>query len=263
MGSAGGGGDPPAGVGPRRRRGVALAGLARLAPALPLERLRPVLEAVHTIRAGLPAETGLLGFCGAPWTVASYMIAGRGTPDQGPALSAARTDPGFMAALINLLVNSSVTYLTAQLEAGADAVQIFESHGGALPSDLLGPLSLEPIGRIIAGVRASRPGAPIIVFPRGRGDRLGDYAALGASGIGIDQDTDLADALGRLPAGTASQGNLDPEALVEGGEVLDRAVDRLLETVRGRPHIVNLGHGITKETPVEHVARMVERIRAA
>ncbi|WP_375460911.1 uroporphyrinogen decarboxylase [uncultured Enterovirga sp.] len=250
-----------AGEGPRLRPTTDRAGLDRLASALPLERLEPVLQAVRLIRARLPAETTLLGFCGAPWTVAAYMIAGRGTPDQGPAREAAQSDPGFMAALIDLLVESSIVYLSAQLEAGADAVQIFESHAGSLSPDRLGPLSLEPIGRIIAGVTARRPGAKVIVFPRGQGERLAEYAALGAAGIGIDQETDLSAAITTLPAAVASQGNLDPTLLVQGGKALDEGVDRVLEAVRGRPHIFNLGHGITKETPVENVARLLKRIR--
>lgn len=251
------------GEGPRLRPTTNRAELGRLAGTLPLDRLEPVLQAVRSIRSSLPSQTTLLGFCGAPWTVATYMVAGRGTPDQGPALDAARSDPAFMTALIDLLVESSITYLSAQLEAGADAVQIFDSHAGALPGDLIGPLSLEPIGRIIAGVSAQRPGAKVIVFPRGRGDRLADYAALGAAAIGIDQGTDLTTALASLPSSVASQGNLDPALLTAGGEALDRAVDHVLKAVRGRPHIFNLGHGITKETPVENVARMLNRIREA
>jgi len=252
-----------AGEGPRLTPTTNRAELDRLASDLPLDRLSPVLEAVGRIRAALPSETTLLGFCGAPWTVAAYMVAGRGTPDQGPALAAARRDPGFMAALIDLLVRSSVDYLSAQLAAGADAVQIFESHGGALPDDLVAPLSIEPIGRIVRGVHARHPGAPVIVFPRGRADRLAAYAALGASCIGIDQDTDLAAARAALPPGVASQGNLDPQALVAGGEALARGVDAVLEAARGHPHIFNLGHGITKETPTAHVAAMLARIRAS
>lgn len=252
-----------AGEGPRLRPTVDREGLDRLASSLPLERVAPVMQAVRLIRAQLPAETTLLGFCGAPWTVAAYMVAGRGTPDQGPALAAARTDPGFFAALIERLVESSITYLVAQLEAGAQAVQIFESHAGSLPEDLLETLSLRPIGRIMAGVLERRPGSRIIVFPRGQGRRLADYAALGAAAIGIDQDTDLPTALASLPAGVASQGNLDPNLLLEGGAALDRGVDRVLEAVRGRPHIFNLGHGISKDTPVENVTRLLARIRSA
>ena len=250
------------GEGPQLRPTTNGADLARLAHHLPLDRLRAVLEAVGLIRSRLPPETGLIGFCGAPWTVAAYMVAGHGTPDQAPALAAARGDPAFMRDLLDLLTEASIDYLAAQLDAGADALQIFESHGGALPADLVAPLSLEPIGRIVEGVRRRHPGAKVIVFPRGRSDLLPAYAALGASGIGIDQDTDLGDAASRLPASVASQGNLDPGALVAGGAVLDAAVDRVLDAVRGRPHIFNLGHGITKETPVEHVARLVARVRA-
>ena len=252
-----------AGEGPRLRPTTSMAELDRLATTLPMDRLAPVLEALRLIRAGLPAETTLLGFCGAPWTVAAYMVAGQGTPDQAPALAAARTDPDFMRALIQRLVVSTVTYLVAQIDAGADAVQIFESHAGALPEDLLGPLSLEPIARIVEGVRAARPAARVIVFPRGQGGRLAAYAASGAAAIGIDQETDIASAIAQLPAGVASQGNLDPDDLVAGGQRLDDAVDRLLAAVKGRPHIVNLGHGILKHTPVEHVGRLVARIRAA
>lgn len=252
-----------AGEGPRLVPTRNRAELDRLAPDLPLERLAPVLETVTRLRAALPAETTLLGFCGAPWTVAAYMVAGRGTPDQGPGLAAARSDPAFMTALIDLLVRASIDYLSAQVEAGADAVQIFESHGGALPPDLVGPLSLDPLARIVAGLRDRRPDARVILFPRGRADRLADYAALGACCIGIDQDTSLAAARAALPQRVASQGNLDPALLVAGGERLDQAVDAVLQAARGRPHVFNLGHGITKETPVGNVARMVARVRAA
>ena len=252
-----------AGEGPRLRPVTDRAALDGLPEELPLDRLAPVFEAVRRIRAALPDETTLLGFCGAPWTVASYMVAGQGTPDQGPAHAADRQDPAFVAALIDLLVRASIDYLAAQIDAGTDAVQIFESHAGSLEPEAFRRLSLEPIGRIVEGLRSRHPGARVIVFPRGRGDSLAEVAALGVSAIGIDQDTDLATAVAALPPGTASQGNIDPVALIEGGEVLDRAVDAMLEAVRGRPHIANLGHGITPPTPPENVARMLARIRAA
>jgi uroporphyrinogen decarboxylase len=252
------------GEGPRLEPTTGEADLAKLAPELPLERLGPVYEAIGRVRSALPAETTLLGFCGAPWTVACYMIAGRGTPDQAPALRAAREDPVFLGRLIDRLVESSIAHLVRQLEAGADAVQIFESHAGALPPDLFGPLSLEPIRRIADGVRARRPGAPIIVFPRGARPHLPAIAARsGADAIGIDQDGPLDEALALLPADMPAQGNLDPLVLVEGGSSLDQAVDDILRSVRGRPHIFNLGHGIVPPTPTEHVAQMIARIRAA
>ena len=252
-----------AGEGPRLRPVTNGAELSALPDELPLERLSPVFEAIGRVRAALPAETALLGFCGAPWTVASYMIAGQGTPDQAPAHEAASRDPAFMDSLLDLLIHSSVAYLVRQLDAGADAVQIFESHGGSLAGERFRRLSLEPIGRIIRGVTEQRPGARIIVFPRGRGDRLAEVAALGANGVGIDQDTDLASAVSRLPADVASQGNLDPDLLITGGKALDAGVDRMLAAVRGRPHIVNLGHGITPPTPPENVARFLGRMRGS
>jgi uroporphyrinogen decarboxylase len=223
-----------------------------------------VLETVALVKARLPAATTLLGFCGAPWTVATYMIAGRGTPDQAPALAAARNDPDFMRALIDLLVESSITYLAAQIEAGADAVQLFESHAAALDSDpaLFERLSLEPIRRIAEGVRAIHPGARIIAFPRGARAGLRRMAEAGfVDAIGIDQHLDLALALDIVPASLAMQGNLDPDLLLTGGDALDEGVDAILERVRGRPHIFNLGHGITPPTPPENVARMLARVR--
>jgi uroporphyrinogen decarboxylase len=253
------------GEGPRLDPVTDSAALDGLAPVLPLERLQPVLETVARVKAALPRETTLLGFCGAPWTVATYMIAGRGTPDQAPALNAARQDPSFMTALIDRLVESSISYLVAQLEAGADAVQIFESHAGALDPDpaLFRKLSLEPMRRIADGVRSARPGARIIVFPRGARAGLVDVAQAGfADAIGLDQDLNLVPMLEQLPAGLATQGNLDPMLLIEGGEALDRGVDTVLAAVRGRPHIFNLGHGITPPTPPENVARLLARLRA-
>ena len=230
----------------------------------PIPFLAPVFELLRTLRSDLPAETTLLGFCGAPWTVASYMIAGRGTPDQAPALDAWRRDPGFVDALIDRLVEASTAYLAAQIEAGADALQIFESHGASLGDELLEPLCLGPVRRIVDGVRRTHPGARVILFVRGAGARLGRVAAAGiADAVGIDQDTEIEGALAAVPPRLATQGNLDPEALIAGGEVLDRAVDRILAAVRGRPHIFNLGHGITPPTPPENVARMLARIRAA
>jgi uroporphyrinogen decarboxylase len=254
------------GEGPRLDPVTSRSELARLAPVLPLDRLAPVLETVRQVKAALPAGTALLGFCGAPWTVATYMIAGRGTPDQAPALKVAQQDPAFMAELIARLVESSITYLAAQLSAGADAVQIFESHAGALDPhpELFRSLSLEPMRRIAEGVRALHPGARIIVFPRGARNGLSEAAQAGfADAIGLDQDLDLAATLKTLPGNLATQGNLDPMLLIEGGAALDRGVDRVLDAVQGRPHIFNLGHGITPPTPPENVARLIARIRAS
>ena len=252
------------GEGPRLDPVISGADLARLADPLPLERLAPVFETLDRVKRQLPAQTTLLGFCGAPWTVASYMIAGKGTPDQAPARVAAYRDPAFMQALIDRLVEASIAYLTAQIDAGAEAVQLFESFGAALPPALFGPLSLEPIGRIAAGLKRARPQARVIVFVRGGGPNLRRLieARLGDA-LALDWTLDMAETLPAIPATIATQGNLDPLALVAGGEALDRGVDAILSAARGRPHVFNLGHGIVPETPIAHVERMVARVRAA
>ena len=238
--------------------------LGRLAETLPLQRLAPVFEALERVKAALPADTALLGFCGAPWTVASYMIAGKGTPDQAPARITAYRDPAFMRALIERLVEASTAYLVAQIDAGADAVQIFESFGAALPPSLFGPLSLEPIARIVRGLKAARPQAKVIVFMRGGGANLQRLVeARIADCIALDWTLDPATALPAIPAGLATQGNLDPLVLLAGGEPLDRGIDAILKAARGRPHIFNLGHGIVPETPIAHVERMIARVRGA
>jgi uroporphyrinogen decarboxylase len=250
--------------GPRLDPVTSTSDLARLAEAVPLERLAPVFEALDRIKGALPRETTLLGFCGAPWTVASYMIAGKGTPDQAPARVLAYRDPEFMRALIDRLVAASTAYLVAQVDAGAEAVQIFESFGAALPPALFGPLSLEPIGRIVRGLKEARPQAKVIVFVRGGGANLTRLveAAIGDA-LALDWTLDLAAVLPGIPARIATQGNLDPLALIAGGRPLDDGIDAVLAATRGRPHIFNLGHGILPETPIGHVAAMVKRVRGA
>jgi len=252
------------GEGPRLEPVAALHDLDRLTDVLPLERLAPVFETLSRLKTALPSETTLLGFCGAPWTVASYMIAGKGTPDQAPARVLAYRDPAFMTALIDRLVEASTTYLAAQVEAGAEAVQIFESFGGALPPALFGPLSLDPIGRIVRGLKERRPEAKVIVFVRGGGPNLARLVDAGiADAIALDWSMDLAAALPMVPRYVATQGNLDPLALMAGGAALDRSVEAVLAAARGRPHIFNLGHGILPETPIAHVERMVAQVRTA
>jgi uroporphyrinogen decarboxylase len=250
--------------GPRLDPVMGLSDLGRLAEGLSLDRLEPVFEVLQRVKGALPVGTALLGFCGAPWTVASYMIAGKGTPDQAPARVVAYRDPAFMTALIEKLVASSTAYLTAQIDAGADAVQIFESFGAALPPALFRSLSLDPIARIVRGLKAARPHAKVIVFVRGGGPNLRHVIEAGvADCVALDWTLDPSTALSGIPAGLATQGNLDPLALVAGGEPLDRGIDTILEAVRGRPHIFNLGHGIVPETPIAHVERMMSRVRGA
>lgn len=252
------------GEGPRLSPTTSMAELERLPSSLPLERLAPVFETLGRVKEALPDETALLGFCGAPWTVASYMIAGKGTPDQAPARTLAYRDPDLMAAMIDRLVEASITYLIAQVDAGADAVQIFESFGSALPPALFGALSLEPIARIVTGLKAARPEARVIVFVRGSG---GHVTQLGwncpGDALALDWSVDLAKALSGFPEHLPTQGNLDPLALLAGGDALDRGIDAILVAAEGRPHIFNLGHGILPETPIAHVERMLARVRAA
>jgi uroporphyrinogen decarboxylase len=250
--------------GPRLDPVTSAGDLARLAEAMPLERLAPVFEALERIKGALPRETTLLGFCGAPWTVASYMIAGKGTPDQAPARLLAYRDPDFMRALIDRLVVASTAYLVAQVDAGAEAVQIFESFGAALPPALFGPLSLEPIGRIARALKEARPQAKVIVFVRGGGANLTRLVHAGiGDALALDWTLDLAAVLPGIPARIATQGNLDPLALIAGGRPLDDGIDAVLAAARGRPHVFNLGHGILPETPIGHVAAMVKRVRGA
>jgi uroporphyrinogen decarboxylase len=250
--------------GPRLDPVTSLADLGKLSETLPLDRLAPVFETLERLRGALPGETALLGFCGAPWTVASYMIAGKGTPDQAPARVLAYRDPAFMAAIIDRLVDASIAYLTAQVDAGAEAVQIFESFGSALPPALFDRLSFEPIGRIVAGLKAARPRARTIVFVRGGGAHLRRFAEAGiGDAVALDWTMDPAAVLLTLPPGLPTQGNLDPLALVAGGEALDRGIDAVLTAVRGRPHIFNLGHGVVPETPIPHVESLIARVRGA
>jgi uroporphyrinogen decarboxylase len=250
------------GEGPSLEPIVETAGLSRLSERPDAARLAAIYETVGRVRGELGPETALIGFCGAPWTVASYMIAGKGTPDQAPIRLTAYRDQAFLGALIDRLVAASADYLVGQLKAGAQAVQIFESFAGALPPQLYERWSLEPIGRITKAVRAARPDARIIVFARGAGGQLEGLAESGiADAVGLDWGVDLGFARERIQPRAVTQGNLDPLALMAGGEALDRGVDAILDTLGGRPHIFNLGHGILPETPIAHVERLVRRVR--
>ena len=229
-----------------------------------VDRLAPVLEAVASIRAALPRETTLLGFCGAPWTVATYMIAGRGTPDQGPARRAALGDPERFGQLIDVLVAASIDYLVAQLRAGADAVQIFDTWAGVLDEASFERWVIEPTKRIVAGIRAAVPGARVIGFPKGAQASLARFAAeSGVDAVGMDWTMPLGFARDAIQPKVALQGNLDPMRVVIGGRAIDEGVDRILETLGQGRLIFNLGHGITPDADPAHVARLVERVRAA
>ncbi len=226
------------------------------------EHLAPVYETVKRLRAALPSETALLGFCGAPWTVATYMIAGHGTPDQAPARLFSYRHPDAFKMLIDLLTGMSADYLIRQIDAGADAVQIFDSWSGVLDEVSFARWCIEPARSIIAKVKAAHPKTPVIAFPKGAGSLYDRYAAeTGADAIGLDWAVPLSQAKRIQASGKCVQGNLDPMRLVAGGAALDDGVDAILRALGNGPFVFNLGHGVTPETPVEHVARMVERVR--
>jgi uroporphyrinogen decarboxylase len=252
------------GEGPRLKPIETAADLAALGDEPDWSRLAPVFETVARVKAALPGDVALIGFCGAPWTVASYMIAGRGTPDQAPARLFAYRNPDLFAALIDKLVELSAAYLERQLRAGAEAVQIFDSWAGVLPPAEFERWCVAPIARIVAKLRAALPAAAIIAFPRGAATELGKFAAIdGLAAIGLDTAVDPRVAAAALPARLALQGNLDPLALIAGGRALDQGIDRVVAGFAGRAHVFNLGHGILPETPIAHVERLVARLRAA
>jgi uroporphyrinogen decarboxylase len=236
--------------------------LLALRSEIDLDRLSPVFEAVQRIKSLLPTDVPLLGFCGAPWTVASYMVAGKGTSDQAPARLLAYRDPDLFAALIERLLEASIVYLLRQIEAGVDAIQIFDSWAGVLPQREFRRWCLEPVRKIIASVKKLRPDVPIILFPRGVGSHLVELARTsGADVIGLDTSVDLSFAADAVQQLLPVQGNLDPLALLAGGAALDAAVADILRALGGGPLIFNLGHGILPETPVAHVTRLVNLVR--
>jgi len=225
--------------------------------------LAPVYEAVARLRRDLPATTTLIGFCGAPWTVATYMIAGRGSSDQAVARLFGYKWPEAMRRLLDLLVEVSAQYLVRQIEAGADAVQIFDSWSGVLDEESFGSFCVRPIAGIISRVRAAHPEVPVIAFPKGAGSRYDGFRqATGAAAVGLDWTVPLGQAR-RLQAGGPVQGNLDPQRLVAGGRALSDGIDAILAELGSGPLVFNLGHGITPETPIGHIEAMLDRIRHA
>jgi uroporphyrinogen decarboxylase len=237
-------------------------GLKRLHSELDHAKLAPVYEAIEYVRRDLPAATALLGFCGAPWTVATYMIAGRGTPDQLPARLFAYRHSEAFAQLIDKLVEASVGYLVRQFAAGVDAVQIFDSWAGVLPADEFDKWCVAPVARIIEAVRLRVPAARIIGFPRGAATGLRHYIdAVAVDAVSLDWMVDLNFARDHVQPRRTVQGNLDPLALLAGGAVLDRATDAILEAFGAGSFIFNLGHGILPETPIAHVEQLVARVR--
>jgi uroporphyrinogen decarboxylase len=250
------------GEGPRLEPVQSAADLARLDGARTSATFAPVYETVSRVRAALAPEVALIGFCGAPWTVATYMVAGRGSTDQAAARLWAYRDAGGFAALIDLLAATSIDYLDGQVRAGADVLQIFDTWAGALPEPEFERWVVAPTRRIVTELKRRHPSVPIIGFPRGAGAKSAHYLeATGVDGLGCDTGVPLDQMRALSEGGKAVQGNLDPLLLVAGGPALDARVRETLATMRGAPFIFNLGHGIVPETPPEHVARLVALVR--
>jgi len=227
-------------------------------------RLEAIYETIRRVKQQLPDNVALLGFCGAPWTLATYMIAGSGSSDQIPAREFAYRSPDLFDALIEKLVQASADYLIRQFEAGADAVQIFDTWAGVLSSDEFDRCCIDPCARIVTGVRKQIPAAKIIGFPRGAGSKLQRYiSAVAVDAVGLDWTIDPAFARDELQTRKPIQGNLDPVALLAGGQALDGAVDHILQNFAAGPFIFNLGHGVLPDTPVRHVEQLVNRVRTA
>jgi uroporphyrinogen decarboxylase len=251
-----------AGEGPRLDPLDDAAKLNALASEADGKVLAPVYEAVRQVKRALPPGVALLGFCGAPWTVATYMVAGRGTPDQAPARLTAYREPEAFARMIGILVAASSRYLAAQLRAGADAVQIFDTWAGVLPPSEFTRWCIEPTRRIVDNVHAEIPDAKIIGFPRGAGASLAQYVdGVPVNAVSIDWTAEPTFVRQHIQSRIAVQGNLDPLALLAGGAALDRAIDRILKEFGQGPLIFNLGHGILPETPIGHVEQTLRRIR--
>ncbi len=236
--------------------------IAAMATEADFGKLQPVYEALRRVRAELAPEVTLIGFCGAPWTVATYMVAGQGTPDQAPARMLAYREPEAFSKIIDALVENSIEHLVGQLKAGADCVQIFDTWAGVLPPREFLRWSIAPTARIVEGVRAKVPGAKIIGFPRGAGALLPAYVgATRVDGVSIDWAAEPSLIRERVQTRVAVQGNLDPLALIAGGAALERAVDDVLSNYGQGRLIFNLGHGILPETPIAHVEQMIARVR--
>src|SRR6185369_2586969 len=250
------------GEGPKLEPLPDAAAVATLRDDIDAKALAPVYETVAKVKASLDSKTTLIGFCGAPWTVATYMVAGHATPDQGPARLFAHRDPEGFGRLIDRLVQASIAYLINQLKAGAECVQIFDTWAGVLGPDQFERWCIQPTQKIVEGIRREIPTAKLIGFPRGVSAMALPYAEMtGIDGIGIDWTFEREIARDMLQPRVAVQGNVDPLALLAGGAALDREVDDVMAMLSGGPHIFNLGHGILPETPIAHVERMLKRVR--
>jgi len=243
------------------------AGLAALDPGRIAVAVAPIMETVRLVRAGLQSEgfatTAVIGFAGAPFTVACYMVEGHGSRDFAAVRGLAYGDPALFARLIDTLTAATIEYLAMQADAGAEVLMLFDTWAGILPPSQFRAHVIEPTGRIVRALRVRCPGVPIIAFPRLAGLMLGEFVrAIGVDAVGVDTSTDMAVAAGVVSQSVALQGNLDPLAVVAGGQALEDGVRAILPVMRDRPFIFNLGHGIVPNTPIEHVTRLTELVRA-
>lgn len=253
------------GEGPRLSTITRADDLARLKPADAIhDRLAPVYETVRILARELPREVALIGFAGAPWTVATYMVAGRGTGDQGPAHALKDADRATFAALIERITEATILYLSAQIEAGAETVKLFDSWAGSLRGTDFDDFAVAPARRIIAALKSRHPSVPVIAFPREAGERYVGFArATGADCVALDNSVGAGWAARHVQADGCVQGNLDPRHMVSGGPDLVAEAQRITRAFRGGPHIFNLGHGITPEADPDNVSAMIEAVRSA
>jgi uroporphyrinogen decarboxylase len=249
-----------AGEGPRLTPPLMSAQLDDLTPVL--KRLEPIYDTVAKVKTELDPSTTFLGFAGSPWTVATYMVAGQGSREQSEARRTAYSDPGAFAAIIDRIEAATLDYLSGQIQAGVDAVQLFDSWAGSLAPAEFERWVVAPTSRLVTSLKARHPGVPIIGFPKGAGGKLAAYASeTGVDAIGLDETVDPAWAATALPRTLPVQGNLDPLALIAGGEQLRSAVKRIIDALGDRPHIFNLGHGIQQDTPIAHVEELLAMVR--
>ena len=253
------------GEGPRLSTITTAQQVAALKPADAVhEHLAPVYETVRILSRELPRETTLIGFAGAPWTVATYMVAGRGTPDQGPAHAMKAADRAAFSALIERITEATILYLSAQIEAGAEVVKLFDSWAGSLKGRDFDDFAIAPTRRIIAALKERHPGIPVIAFPREAGERyIGFARATGSDCVALDNSVSAEWAASAVQPDGCVQGNLAPRHLVTGGPELVAEAQRITRALRGGPHIFNLGHGITPDADPDNVTAMIEAVRSA
>lgn len=253
------------GEGPRLSTITTRAEVKALKPADAIhDRLSPIYETIRILAGELPRDITLIGFAGAPWTVATYMIAGRGTPDQGPAHAFKAADREAFSALIDRITDATIQYLSAQIDAGAEVIKLFDSWAGSLEGADFDDFAIAPARRIISALKERHPGIPVIAFPREAGERyIGFAKATGADCVALDNSISAEWAAAHVQTGVCVQGNLDPRHMVTGGPELEAEAQRITRALRGGPHIFNLGHGITPDADPDNVTRMIEAVRSA